>query len=150
MNYGKVYTDFKSYFSPGEKEDINVLISLYQYTYESITFESNNFVKMIENRNWYALLILLMAMRNRLLTDDFRSKVNYTDLFYTFLNPSELDEIFFEPVLEEGKKKRGYKGVIGKIEKESLFLGSPNYRELFHETSKKLVQNLLNRYKFAY
>ena len=150
MFYWKLFTDLKRYFTPGDIEDINVLISLYQYTYESITFESNNFVKMIENRNWYALLILLMAIRDRLLDNLFRRDVNFGDLFYTFINSLELSESFFEPVLEKGKKKRGYKGVIGKIEKESLFLASEKYKDLFQETSKNLVQKLLKRFNFVY
>ena len=123
---------------------------MHQSTYQSITSESIDFQKVIENRNSYALLILMMAIRNRLLTDDFHRDVKFGDLFDTFLNPSELDESFFEPVLEKGTKKRGYKVVIGKIEKESLFLGSPEYRKLFHETSKNLVQKLLKRYNFGY
>ena len=148
--YGEVYTDLKSYFSPKEKEDINVLLSLYQSTYESNTSESIDFQKMIENRNSYALLILLMAIRDRLLDNLFRRDVNFGDLFYTFINSLELSESFFEPVLEKGKKKRGYKGVIEKIEKESLFLASEKYKDLFQETSKNLVQKLLKRFNFVY
>ena len=100
---------------------------------------------MIENRNSYAHLIILMASRNYLLDEEFRNKVNFADLFYTFVNPTELDELFFGPVLEERKGKRGYKGIIQTIEKESLFFGSPEYRKLFHETSKNLVENVLKR-----
>ena len=148
--YGEVYTDLKSYFSPKEKEDINVLLSLYQSTYESNTSESIDFQKMIENRNSYALLILLMAIRDRLLDNLFRRDVNFGDLFYTFINSLELSESFFEPVLEKGKKKRGYKGVIEKIEKESLFHASEKYKDLFQETSKNLVQKLLKRFNFVY
>ena len=64
------------------------------------------------------------------------------------MNSSDLDKMFFEPVLKKGTKKRGYKKVIETIEKESFFRGSPEYRKLFDETSKDLVQKLLKRINF--
>ena len=91
-----------------------------------------------------------MATRNRLLTDDFHSNVKFGDLFYTFMNSSDLDEMFFEKVLEKGTKKRGYKAVIETIEKQSSFIGPWEYRKLFDKTSKDLVQNLIKRINFVY
>ena len=153
MKYGDDYTNFKSYFSSGEKETINVLFSLYQMTYQGYyqkAYQSLIFQEVINYRNWYAFLILLMATRNHLLTDDFRSDVKFGDLFYTFMNSSDLNEMFFEKVLKKGKKLRGYKEVIKTIEKQSSFMGPWEYKNLFDKTSKDLVQKLIKRYNFFY
>ena len=79
MTYGRVYAELKSFFTPGEMEDVNVLLSLFQRTYESTDFDAMETI-----RNSYAELILVMAIRNGLLTDGFRNGVNYADLFDTF------------------------------------------------------------------
>ena len=147
ITYGHIFSNLKSYFSPGEINRINILFSLYQSTYESTDFDAMEGI-----HNEYAKLILVMAIRYGLLSYDFHNEVNYADLFSTFTSKynTELDVLFFAPVLGEGKEKRGYKKVIETIQKEFCFFASLKYRKLFDETSKKLVQKLLKRYNFAY
>lgn len=142
MDYFVHEVPLKKYFEAKDIDKINVLFSLYQSTYESTDFDSMEIIC-----NSYAELIVLIIIRNNLLTPEFHENVNFADLFDTFEfeNGTVLDKLFFVPILREGKKMRGYKKVINTIEKESLFRGSLEYRKLFHETSKNLVENILER-----
>ena len=102
-------------------------------------------------RNSYAELIVLIIIRNNLLTPEFRKNVNFADLFDTleFDNGAVLDELFIKPVLYEGKKIDNYNEVIDTIKKESLFRGSLKYKNLFNKTSRELILNISKRLRAA-